>query len=535
MTALKDLADAAALQQFLKNNTNAVVCFSATWCGPCKASKPTLEQMAAKYEADTTKAVKFGIVYEENLGDAVDGYDIRAFPTYALFVLQKEVDRVEGVNFDGVTKMIDKAGCLPNTGQSLGGGSGAAAVSPEEARALRLARLGGGSAAPAPAPAEEPKKEDDKEMKEAPKQEAVKGEEDVEMKDAEPEPRDPCANLDQGDLTTLTESMGFPLLRAQKGLLYSNTGSIEGAIEWLTQHQDDADIDEPIPADSVGVAQSYKCNDCGKILSNMANLELHANKTGHSDFEESTQCVKILTPEEKAKKVQELKALLKAKRAEREEAEKVDDVDREKQRRMMGKEMSKTKEQLESEQRKREILRRKREKQAFKKERERLRQELAKDKAERMANKGKLTSKLGKDGYKPDGIQYDQGDEEEQQEVKKPKTSAGPSVARIDEYIKKVSSYRAGGDGGKCLKVLSLYVGNVVDKPTEDKFKTINMENKAFKAKVKPFVGAKQLLMAIGFAPNNGGDALVLKEDFDPELLSGTRDKLKGAFDAYNK
>jgi hypothetical protein len=68
----------------------------------------------------------------------------------------------------------------------------------------------------------------------------------------------------------------------------------------------------------------------------MANLELHANKTGHSDFEESTEIKKPLTEEEKKAKVAEIKGLLKAKRMERENKEKEENVQREKQRRFMG-------------------------------------------------------------------------------------------------------------------------------------------------------------------------------------------------------
>ena len=85
-----------------------------------------------------------------------------------------------------------------------------------------------------------------------------------------------------------------------------------------------------------------------------------------------------------------------------------------------------------------------------------------------MANKGKLHSTLGVDGYNPSAIQYDDGtDEPSPQKTKKSHTA---NVAKIDEYIKKVSSYRAGGDGGKCLKILKAYVGNVADNPGEDKF-----------------------------------------------------------------
>lgn len=225
---------------------------------------------------------------------------------------------------------------------------------------------------------------------------------------------------------------------------------------------------------------------------------------------------------------------MKKKRAEREEAEKADNVDREKQRRLMGKEMAKTREQIEIEQRQREAYLRKKEKENFRKERQRLREQLERDKAERRAHQGKLTSKLGAEGYNPDILQYDapvSSTGEEAAPVKKKASSADAS--KIDEYIAKVSSYKAGGDGGKCLKVLKIYIANVVDNPNEEKYKTINMENKAFKAKVKPFVGAKNILLACGFNPNETGDALILSDDADPQVLATTKSKLEAAIIAY--
>lgn len=308
-------------------------------------------------------------------------------------------------------------------------------------------------------------------------------------------------------------------------------------------HQDDADIDEAIPegTGSVATARSYKCNECGKILSNMANLELHANKTGHSDFEESTCIVKPLTPEEKAAKILEIKQLLAAKRAEREETEKVDQTQREQQRRFMGKEMLKTKEEMDKDQRKRDASARKREKLEQKREKARIIAELEKDKRERMANKGKLKGRLGVDGYAPSAIQYDNKDindgDGEEPAAQRPKTgNTAANAANIDEYITKVSSYRAGGDGGKSLKVLKLLVGNAADNPAEEKFKKINMETNAYKNKVKPFVGAKNILLAVGFAiPREGNDRshLILKEDADFELLKSTKIKLEQALVKY--
>ena len=487
---LIELDSPQSLKDFLQQNKVCLVTFSAHWCGPCRASKPQLEALA------NTVKTPIGYTYESDLGDYLHTFNVRAFPTYILFSSTLEVQRVEGVNFSAIQEMITKHAAAPSSSMPETGGNalGGESLSKEEARRLRLAKLHSDK----PTPMIETTNQDDamqveEESKPAATAAATGDEkmEDVEKSAAAGEvvaevdaptttTTNPVDNLDAEALKTLTESMGFTLIRAQKGLLYSSGGTVESAVEWLMEHQDDVDIDEPIPdepAASSAKAQSYKCNECGKVLSNMANLELHANKTGHSDFEESTQSVKPLTAEEKAAKILEIKALLKKKRDEREEAEKVDHVEREKQRRFMGKEMAKTREEMEKEQRKRTIEARKREKIEQKRERERIRAELEKDKRERQANKGKLKSTLGVDGYNPSAIQYDQDGTTTEPASQRPKKS-NPEIAKIDEYITKVSSYRAGGDGGKCLKILKAYIGNAADNPNEDKFKKINMENK---------------------------------------------------------
>jgi len=236
----------------------------------------------------------------------------------------------------------------------------------------------------------------------------------------------------------------------------------------------------------------------------MANLELHANKSGHSDFSESTEEVKPLTPDEKAAKVAQIKALLKAKRNEREEAEKVDHVEREKQRRSMGKQVGKTREEMEKQERKKVIWAKKKEKEDAKRERERIRSELAKDKLERQANGGKLKSQLGADGYNPSAIQYDESGEEVVEKIsaipKKQKSVDTRSKETIvTESLAKISQYRAGGDGGNALKLLGIFIGNVADKPEEDKYRGINMESKAYKGKIKGIIGGKKILEACGW------------------------------------
>jgi hypothetical protein len=284
-----------------------------------------------------------GIVYEDILGDATHGtYRIRAFPTHVLFVNGIESQRIEGANIPAIETMIQsylatapKVSNLASMtgGETLGGSHGNLPVlSPEEARLARLAKLGATATttttttttstattdvAMSEATNDDVKPStlttDDVIMADHPPPKNATGTDAASEPSPPPPPEvemiDPTAQLNPEHLNTLTETMGFTLIRAQKGLLYGTGNTVEGAIEWLMEHQDDSTIDEPIPLqpNPTAVAQSYKCNECGKILSNMANLELHANKTGHSDFEESTQCIKPLTPEEKIAKIAEIK------------------------------------------------------------------------------------------------------------------------------------------------------------------------------------------------------------------------------------
>ena len=536
-----ELESADAVNAFKSSNSNALICFSATWCGPCKASKPTYEALAQSYLADPATDLKCAIVYEHNLSEAIHEFQIKAFPTYVLFLNNgtKEHGRVQGANFDGIKGMIEQAGgckMVHAEGNTLGGND-VVVVSAEEARALRLAMFDKKKKSSDEVPVAKPVEHAPMEVD---VQAAAVEATDVEMKDdtapQEVEMEDPTEKLSKEDITTLTDAMGFTLIRAQKGLIHSNSG-VEGAIEWLMAHQDDAGIDDAIQkvpkAGTGAIAQSYKCNECGKFFSSMATLELHANQTGHSDFEESTVAIKPLTAEEKATKIAEIKELLKVKRAEREEVEKVEEVDREKQRREMGKTTAITREEMEKQARQRETRRMKKEKEDFKRERARIKAELEKDRLERKSHKGKLTSKLGIDGYNPDAIQYDVDPVETADPEHNPHKKIKASVAKIDEYITKVSSYKAGGDGGKCLKILLAYIGNAVDHPGDEKFKKINMENKIYKSKVKPFVGAKALLLAVGFQPNKANDALFLADDAVMDVLKETKEKLETAHSAY--
>lgn len=272
---LIEISSAPELTSFLNSNPVCLVTFSAHWCGPCRASKPQLQEMAR------TAQIPFGYTYESDLGDFLHTFNVRAFPTYICFVAGKEVERVVGVNFVGIQQMIDKhskvISSIPETGGNTLGGSRTA----EEARALRLAKLEGspsdrnstnpdGSGEDSKPPAVMDTTESTSVDASPDDSHKADGDGDVAMTDASAvtgssDNNNPVDKLDHEALNTLTGDMGFTLLRAQKGLLFSSNGTVESAVEWLMEHQDDVDIDEPI-ADGAGPkAQSYKCNECGRV------------------------------------------------------------------------------------------------------------------------------------------------------------------------------------------------------------------------------------------------------------------------------
>ncbi|KAF8421932.1 ubiquitin-related domain-containing protein [Tirmania nivea] len=61
-------------------------------------------------------------------------------------------------------------------------------------------------------------------------------------------------------------------------------------------------------------AKSLKCSDCGKLFNTKPKAEFHASRTGHDNFEESTEEVKPMSEEEKAAHLEMLKKKLAEKR-----------------------------------------------------------------------------------------------------------------------------------------------------------------------------------------------------------------------------
>ncbi|RKO91676.1 hypothetical protein BDK51DRAFT_45441 [Blyttiomyces helicus] len=148
----------------------------------------------------------------------------------------------------------------------------------------------------------------------------------------------------------------------------------------------DAD-DGEITADQA-TAQSLKCDDCGRILRDASAAEMHAIKTSHQNFSESTEAIKPLTPEEKAAKLAALQERLAAKREEKRLLEIQENKQREKVRRVTGKEMTDLKEKHKDIEMKKALDAKKKEKEDDRKAKERIKALLEADKQERLRKVG---------------------------------------------------------------------------------------------------------------------------------------------------
>ncbi|KAG2033839.1 ubiquitin-related domain-containing protein [Suillus americanus] len=110
-------------------------------------------------------------------------------------------------------------------------------------------------------------------------------------------------------------------------------------------------------------AKSIKCSECGKVFKNTALANYHAEKSGHDQFEESTEEIKPLTEEEKQQKLAELREKIAAKRSVKAQQEAIEARANETIRRKTGKDVGKLKDEMmakelvkEAEQKRREKL-----------------------------------------------------------------------------------------------------------------------------------------------------------------------------------
>ncbi|KAI0641992.1 ubiquitin-related domain-containing protein [Trametes meyenii] len=98
--------------------------------------------------------------------------------------------------------------------------------------------------------------------------------------------------------------------------------------------------------DAGGEAKSIKCTVCGKTFKNVDLANYHAQKSGHDQFEESTEEIKPLTEEEKKQKLAELREKMTAKRAVKAKEDAKENLANEAIRRKAGRDMNAIREEM---------------------------------------------------------------------------------------------------------------------------------------------------------------------------------------------
>ncbi|KAK6914288.1 PUB domain [Dillenia turbinata] len=283
------------------------------------------------------------------------------------------------------------------------------------------------------------------------------------------------------------EAMGFPKGRATRALHFSGNASLEAAVNWVVEHENDPDIDQ-MPLVS-------------------GNTKSEAPKPSP-------------TPEEVKMKAQELRERARKKK---EEEEKRMEREREKERIRVGKELLEAKRIEEENERKRILALRKAEKEEEKRAREKIRQKLEEDKAERRR-------KLGLPPEDPATIKPAAPVVDE----KKTMLPIKPAIKaeQMRECLRSLKHNCKDDDARvkRAFQTLLTYIGNVAKNPDEEKFRKIRLSNASFQDRVGSLKGGIEFLELCGFGKLDGGEFLFLPgENVDMGVLNSAGSELTSA------
>ncbi|OEL22113.1 hypothetical protein BAE44_0016867 [Dichanthelium oligosanthes] len=291
------------------------------------------------------------------------------------------------------------------------------------------------------------------------------------------------------------EAMGFATAGATRALHFSGNSTIEGAINWLSEHQEDADIDEMplVPANS-------------KTEDNKPSLtpeEMRIKAQELRCFDEPFFCIMawlffislyIAVEQDRARK-------------KKEEEERRMEREREKERIRIGKELLEAKRIEEQNERKRMIELRRREKEEEKAAREKIRQKLEEDKAERRR-------KLGLPPEDPTAAKPSAPPPVEEKKSALPIRPA-TKAERMRDCLRNLKQQNKDDDAKvkRAFQTLLTYVGNVAKNPDEEKFRKIRLTNATFQERVGNLHGGIEFLELCGFEKLDGNEFLFLPRD----------------------
>ncbi|XP_077588393.1 UBX domain-containing protein 1 isoform X1 [Stigmatopora nigra] len=181
------------------------------------------------------------------------------------------------------------------------------------------------------------------------------------------------------DLTTLESllEMGFDRNRAERAVASTGNQGIEQAMDWLMEHENDPDIDEPYKPPALAETDDDQAGTQDSTSGDLAEVA-SGEVSQYGDAEK-----KFMTEEEKQQQVKRLEELMRLKQAERRERERAEELEKEKQRRKHGQELQQIRSKIQDDDMKKLSELRKREKMEDKMARQRVKEKIARDREER--------------------------------------------------------------------------------------------------------------------------------------------------------
>ncbi|XP_021736961.1 UBX domain-containing protein 1-like isoform X2 [Chenopodium quinoa] len=278
------------------------------------------------------------------------------------------------------------------------------------------------------------------------------------------------------------EEMGFSLARSIRSLHYSGNTSLEDAMNWIVEHENDSDIDEIplVPMDiNLDATKPFPITEEVKIKAQ--NLRIGANQL-------SKRKEKELEREGEKERIQAGKRIMEAKKTAEENA------------------------------RKRMIALREAEKEEESKAREKIRQKFEADKAERR-------SRLGISPAATSSVQS------ASTASHMPVTST-KKVELLCDCLRSLRRYHKDEDARvkKAFQILPIYIRNVVKNPDVEKYRKIRLSNPIFQESVGSLIGGVRFLELCGFERTNRGQFLYLpREKVDMVTLNSALSALHSA------
>ncbi|XP_036403970.1 UBX domain-containing protein 1 [Megalops cyprinoides] len=180
------------------------------------------------------------------------------------------------------------------------------------------------------------------------------------------------------ECTTLESllEMGFDRNRAEKALAHTGNQGIERAMDWLMEHENDPDIDEPYVPPAGNILGSAETESSPTEPSLDPTTEV-------TDSMQEGEGKRPRTEEDKKEQIKRLEELMKVKQEERRERERQEEVEREKQRRKQGQELQQVRQKLQEDEMKKLAEQRRREKMEDRMAKQRVREKIARDREER--------------------------------------------------------------------------------------------------------------------------------------------------------